>query len=107
MSGTGLVQRAVAGFVRARRRFGWVDHLARAVVRYDHADGGRLAAAVTYYAFFAAFSLALLGFAIIGHLLDDPAVLSAVQGYLSQNLPSLDAQALRQAGDPYLRDFLS
>jgi len=98
MSGTGLVQRAVAGFVRARRRFGWVDHLARAVVRYDHADGGRLAAAVTYYAFFAAFSLALLGFAIIGHLLDDPAVLSAVQGYLSQNLPSLDAQALRQAG---------
>jgi membrane protein len=98
MSGTGLVQRAAAGFVRARRRFGWLDHMARAVVRYDNADGGRLAAAVTYYAFFAAFSLALLGFAIIGHLLDDPAVLSAVQGYLSQNLPSLDAQALRQAG---------
>jgi membrane protein len=97
MSGTGLVQSVVAGFGRARRRFGWLDHIVRAVVRYDQADGGRLAAAVTYYAFFAAFSLALLGFAILGYVLDDPAVLRTVQGYLSQNLPNLDAQALRDA----------
>ena len=69
----------------------------RAVVRYDQADGGRLAAAVTYYSFFAAFSLALLGFAILGYVLDDPAVLRAVQSYLSQNLPGLDAQVLREA----------
>src|SRR6185503_4699186 len=34
----------------------------RAAVRYNESDGGRLAAAVTYYAFFAAFALALLGF---------------------------------------------
>jgi membrane protein len=97
MTGSGLAQRAVASFSRARHRFGWLDHLARAVVRYDHADGGRLAAAVTYYSFFAAFSLALLGFAILGHLLDNPTVLRAVQAYLSENLPSLDAQALRDA----------
>jgi membrane protein len=97
MSGSGLAQWAVAGFGRARRRFGWLDHLVRAVVRYDQADGGRLAAAVTYYSFFAAFSLALLGFAILGYVLDDPAVLRAVQAYLAQNLPSLDAQALREA----------
>jgi membrane protein len=97
MSGSGLVRRAAAGFVRARRRFGWLDHLVRAGVRYDRADGGRLAAAVTYYAFFAAFSLALLGFAILGHVLDNPAVLRTVQAYLSQNLPSLDVQALREA----------
>jgi membrane protein len=83
--------------MRARRRFGWLDHLALAMVRYDQADGGRLAAAVTYYSFFAAFSLALLGFAILGYVLDDPAVLRAVQEYLSQNLPSLDAQVLREA----------
>jgi membrane protein len=87
----------VAALTQARRRFGWFDHLARAVARYDHADGGRLAAAVTYYSFFAAFSLALLGFAILGYVLDDPAVLRAVQHYLSQNLPNLDAQALRNA----------
>jgi membrane protein len=92
-----LVQRVAAGFGRARRRLGWLDHVVRAVVRYDQADGGRLAAAVTYYSFFAAFSLALLGFAILGYVLDDPAVLRAVQGYLSQNLPSLDAQVLREA----------
>jgi len=69
----------------------------RAVVRYDRADCGRLAAAVTYYAFFAAFSSALLGFAILGHVLDNPAVLRTVQDYLSQNLPNLDARTLRDA----------
>jgi membrane protein len=97
MTGFGLVQRAAGGFTRARRRFGWLDHVARAGIRYDQADGGRLAAAVTYYAFFAAFSLALLGFAILGHVLDNGTVLRSVQGYLSQNLPRLDAQALRDA----------
>ena len=82
---------------RLRGRLGWLDHLVRAGVRYDQADGGRLAAAVTYYAFFATFALALLGFAIFGFLLDDPVVLRAVQRYLAQNLPSLDVQALRHA----------
>jgi membrane protein len=74
-----------------------LDHLVRAWVRYDQADGGRLAAAVTYYAFFATFALALLGFAVFGFLLDDPVVLRSVQRYLAQNLPSLDTQALRHA----------
>lgn len=66
-------------------------------MRYDHADGGRLAAAVTYYAFFATFALALLGFAAFGFVLDDPAVVHSVQRYLAQNLPRLDVQALRDA----------
>jgi membrane protein len=97
MTGSGVVQKVAAGFARARRRLGWLDHVVRAGIRYDQANGGRLAAAVTYYAFFATFSLALLGFAILGYVLDDPAVLRSVQGYLSQNLPQLDAQALRDA----------
>ncbi|HEV2087220.1 MAG TPA: YhjD/YihY/BrkB family envelope integrity protein [Cryptosporangiaceae bacterium] len=92
----GGARRVGAAFTRARRRFAWLDHLVRAAVRYDQADGGRLAAAITYYAFFAAFSLALLGFAILGFVLDDPAVLRSVQGYLSENLPRLDAEALRE-----------
>ena len=66
-------------------------------VRYDEADGGRLAAAVTYYAFFATFALALLGFAVFGFVLDDPAVLRSVQRYLAENLPRVDVQALRDA----------
>jgi membrane protein len=97
MTDSGLVRHAAAGFGWARHRFGWLDHLVRAVARYNDADGGRLAAAVTYYAFFAVFSLALLGFAILGFVLDNPAVLHRAQAYLSQNLPSLNAQVLREA----------
>jgi membrane protein len=97
MTRSGVVPQVVAGFAGARRRLGWLDHVVRAGIRYDQADGGRLAAAVTYYAFFAAFSLALLGFAILSYVLDNPAVLRSVRGYLSQNLPQQDAQALRDA----------
>jgi membrane protein len=93
----GCTKRIAATWWRARRRWGWLDHLVRAGVRYDEADGGRLAAAVTYYAFFATFALALLGFAVFGFVLDDPAVLHAVQRYLAQNLPRLDVQTLRSA----------
>ncbi|MEV4539678.1 YihY/virulence factor BrkB family protein [Asanoa sp. NPDC049518] len=66
-------------------------------MRYDRADGGRLAAAVTYYAFFATFALALLSFALFAFVLDDPVVLRAIQGYLTENLPRVDVQAVRDA----------
>src|SRR4029079_15610978 len=87
-----FTERVAAAWRRARRRHGWLDHLVRAGVRYDEADGGRLAAAITYYAFFATFALALLGFAIFGFVLHEPAVLHSVQRYLAQ---SLDVQVLR------------
>jgi len=93
----GYVQLARAAWTRLRRRHEWLNHLVRAAVRYNEADGGRLAAAVTYYSFFATFALALLGFAIFGFVLDDPAVLRSVQRYLAQDLPRLDLQALRHA----------
>lgn len=69
----------------------------RAVVRYDEVDAGRLSAALTYYSFFAVFALGLLGFAIIGQVLDDPKVLHTVQDYLSDNFPRLDVEALQSA----------
>ncbi|RVX45011.1 membrane protein [Nonomuraea polychroma] len=101
MSATGPIRRSArrmaVGWRRARERHGWLDHLVRAVVRYDQADGGRLSAALTYYAFFATFALALLAFAMLGRVLDDPTVLAAVQRYLSENFPRLDVQALRDA----------
>jgi membrane protein len=84
---------------RLRRRAGWFDHLIRAGLRYDEADGGRLAAAVTYYSFFATFSLGLLGIAAFGFVLDDPAVLRSVERYTAENLPHIDVQALRDARD--------
>ncbi len=80
---------------RLRHRAGWLDHVIRAGVRYDEADGGRLAAAVTYYSFFATFSLGLLAFAIFGFVLDDPAVLRSVQRYAVENVPALDVRTLR------------
>lgn len=92
-----LVHRLAAAFARVRARFGWLDHTIRAGKRYDQSDGGRLAAAITYYAFFAVFALALLGFSILGYVLDNPAVVRSVQAYLSANLPRLDVQALRSA----------
>ena len=82
---------------RLRRRAGWLDHLVRAGLRYDEADGGRLAAAVTYYSFFATFSLGLLGFAVFGFVLDDPAVLRAVERYGAEYLPHVDVRALLDA----------
>jgi membrane protein len=87
-------QRATGAWRRARLRHARLDHLARAVERYDEADGGRLAAAVTYYAFFATFAFALLGVAAFGFVLDDPAVQRMVERYLAENLPSLDMQRL-------------
>ncbi|GAB1691003.1 YihY/virulence factor BrkB family protein [Krasilnikovia sp. M28-CT-15] len=93
----GMMWRTAAAWRRARRRHGWLDHLARAVARYDEADGGRLAAAITYYAFFATFACALLGFAAFGFVLDKPGVQQQLQRYLAENLPSLDVQQLRVA----------
>jgi membrane protein len=82
---------------RLRHRAGWLDHLVRAGRRYDEADGGRLSAAVTYYAFFATFSLGLLGFAVFGFVLDDPAVLRSVQRYGAEYLPHVDVRTLIDA----------
>lgn len=98
MNATGPFKALAAAWRRARDRHDWLDHLARAVVRYDTADGGRLSAALTYYSFFATFALALLAFGILGHVMDDPTVLATVQHYLSENFPRLDVQALREAG---------
>jgi membrane protein len=89
--------RWISGAWRRFRRVGWFDHLIRAGVRYDQADGGRLAAAVTYYAFFATFALGLLAVAVFGFVLDDPAMLGAVERYGAENLPHLNVQALRDA----------
>ncbi|MFF0311857.1 YhjD/YihY/BrkB family envelope integrity protein [Streptosporangium sp. NPDC004379] len=97
MTVTGFAGRVAAFWTRARRRHGWLDHLVRAGVRYDEADGGRLSAALTYYSFFAVFALGLLGFSIIGHVLDDPKVITTVQVFLSENFPRLDVAALRDA----------
>jgi membrane protein len=92
-----MAGRLAAAFQRRRDRHPRLDHIARAAVRYDAADGGRLAAAVTYYAFFATFGLALLGFSVLGFVLDNPTVVRTVASYLADNLPHVQVQALRNS----------
>ena len=88
----------VARWERARRRHRWLDNAVRAAVRYDRANGGLLAAGVTFHSFFAVFALALLAFSVLGQAFgNDARVVQAVSGYLTANLPKLDVNALRQA----------
>jgi membrane protein len=70
----------------ARRRSTIFDHIWRALVRFSDVLGGRLAAAISYYAFFAAFSLAVLAYSILGRLLDAGALVE-VNDYLRDSLP--------------------
>ncbi|MEW9530168.1 YihY/virulence factor BrkB family protein [Microbispora sp. NPDC049125] len=103
MRAAAVTSRWVGGLVRgwtgARRRYGWFDHLVRAAIHYDRTDSGRLSAGMTYYAFYALFALALLGFVVMGHVLDTPAALGQVERFLGDTFPRLDVQALRDARD--------
>ncbi len=82
-----------------RHRSRYFDHLSRAVVRYIDVQGGRLAAAIAYYGFFAVFALLLIGYSIFGILLDNNEDLfDVVRDFLRQNLPFLDVQAILESG---------
>ena len=98
-----LADRIEAGFdravARARKRSGVFDHVWQALERFVDVLGGRLAAAISYYAFFAAFSLAVLAYSILGRLLGsaEAGVLSAVNDYLETQLPWV-AETAEQVG---------
>ncbi|MEV0330874.1 YihY/virulence factor BrkB family protein [Micromonospora echinospora] len=75
----------------ARRRSRLFDHVWRAGVRYNDVLAGRLAAAIAYYGFFAAFALALIGYAVFGAVVEDNYEVSeAAADFLRENLPFLD-----------------
>jgi membrane protein len=76
---------------QARKRSELVDHLFRTKERYSEAFGSRLAAACAYYGFFAVFALGVVGFAVLGFLMDSqPELRQRVTDYLAQNLPVID-----------------
>jgi len=87
------VDRAVAAYERAveasRGRSRAFDHVWRARERYNEVLGGRLAAAISYYGFFAAFSLAVVLYSILGYVLTNTqsTFVDAVNQYLTQSLP--------------------
>ncbi|WP_089009433.1 YhjD/YihY/BrkB family envelope integrity protein [Micromonospora viridifaciens] len=82
----------------ARDRLPAFDHLWRAGTLYAGVLGGRLAAAIAYYGFFAVFALALVGYSVFGAVLQDNAEITrAAAGFLAKNLPFLDPQQIAQS----------
>jgi membrane protein len=53
---------------RARSRWPWFDHAARAYQRNNEVLGGQLAAAITFYGFLSFFPLLALAFAVVGYV---------------------------------------
>ncbi|MEV4618064.1 YihY/virulence factor BrkB family protein [Asanoa sp. NPDC049573] len=82
---------------RARERSGAFDHFWRAADRFGYVLGGRLAAAIAYYGFFAIFAFALVGYAAFGFVLNDRGVNEAVVSFLTDNLPFLDIKSVENA----------
>ncbi|MDA1358544.1 YihY/virulence factor BrkB family protein [Glycomyces luteolus] len=81
----------------ARKRSNLADHSWRAGERYGEVHGGQLAAAISYYAFFAAFSMSLLALAIFGYMLDIPDIYNSVEAWLETNLPVIDVGVLESS----------
>lgn len=89
---TDRYERTVA---RARERSEVVDHAFRAKDRYLEVLGGRLAAAIAYYGFFATFALAVLAYSVLGFLVDYNVDLqAAVEGFLRDNVPVVNADQI-------------
>jgi membrane protein len=88
-----VFERAEAAYeravVRARKRWPVADHGFAAWDRFDEVLGARLAAAISYYGFFAAFSLAVVAYSILGRILNgsNSAIIGTVNNYLSTSLP--------------------
>jgi membrane protein len=87
-----------ARILAVRYRSPYFDHFCRAILRYESVQGGRLAAAIAYYGFFAVFALLLIGYSIFGWLLTaNVELLALVRDFLHQNLPFLDIQAILES----------
>jgi membrane protein len=94
--GFGRIEAAYDRAVAAgRRRSRGFDHFWRARQVYLDALGGRLAAAIAYHAFFAAFALALVAYAVLGYLLHfNLNLVGEVNSFLQRNLPWLTSDEI-------------
>ncbi len=90
-------------FGRLRARYGWLDHVTRAYLRFDQRNGGFFAAGLTYYTIFALFPLLMVGFAVCGFTLArhpqmletiDDHIRSQVSGSFGQQLQDLMNSAI-------------
>jgi membrane protein len=98
--------RAAAAFddavAAARERSGTFDHAWRARERYGEVLGGRLAAAIAYYGFFAIFALGLLLAAVLGFLLEHNLNLQGtVNDFLRQHLAVVDPKRIEATREQF------
>jgi membrane protein len=84
-----------ASIAFGRRKSRVFDHLWRARQRYNEELGGRLAAAIAYYAFFATFALALVAYSIVGYVLaSSSTAVTTVNSFLEENVPFLNVKQI-------------
>ncbi|WP_344896723.1 YihY/virulence factor BrkB family protein [Nonomuraea antimicrobica] len=82
-----------AGLERWRVRRPSLDHLLRAVQRYEVQSGDRLAGAVTYFAFLSFFPLVALSYAVLGFTVaTSETTRHALQTAIEERLPGIAAQ---------------
>ncbi|MEV1287218.1 YhjD/YihY/BrkB family envelope integrity protein [Micromonospora sp. NPDC049679] len=87
--------RAVVG---ARDRSPAFDHFWRAQERYTEVMGGRLAAAIAYYGFFAIFALVLVAYSVFGFVLERNAALqTVVQDFVNRYVPFIKVQEIGES----------
>jgi membrane protein len=92
-----LKERPGQAVTRARERAPWLDHLVRAVGRYQADTGDRLAASVTYFGFLSFFPLLSLSVAVLSLVLGPDAkgaVIDQVNAYAPGLAGQLDLEAL-------------
>jgi membrane protein len=97
-----IIDRTVAAYegvvAAARKRSALIDHIWRAQERFSQVLGGRLAAAISYFGFFAAFSLVVVAYSILGRVLQTESdFVTTINTYLTDNLPWLSETA-KQVG---------
>ena len=95
--GTAIEHRYEDAVAAARKRSGTFENFWSAKDRYSDVSGGRLAAAIAYYGFFAAFALSLVAFSVFGVVLDRyPTVKENVTQTLAKNLPNFPIESIAQ-----------
>lgn len=89
-----IFDRVVLWLRRKSKKF---DHFWLALMRFFEVDAGRLSAAISYYAFFAAFSLTLLALAVFGYLLKIEKLYNVVDEWLTENLPIIGVETIAES----------
>jgi membrane protein len=73
---------------RLRARYGWLDHLVRAGVRYTERHGDHYAAAITFFSVLSLVPLLMIAFAAAGYVLFfNPELLDELRSAITENVP--------------------